>query len=383
MDWPVPDKPAQAHSERLVAHLRSRIDAAGGRLGFADWLNETLYAPGLGYYSAGAAKLGAAGDFVTAPEVSPLFGRCLASQVAELLHRSGGDTVIEAGGGTGALAAEVIPGCGPARYRLVEVSADLRQRQREALEGLDCTIDWADGPAALDPVDGVILGNEVIDALPFERFRIHRGRVESLGVGWSGDNFEVVPEAAGAELVAAVRRVEGSLGNALPDGFVSEIRPQLPAFIAGWCRALRRGAMIWVDYGCSRAELYAAERSSGTMMCHYRHRAHADPFVYPGLQDITAWVDFTALAEAGVDNGLALAGYSTQAHFLLGCGIEQRFDEMRRETAGDADTLALSEQLRRLMLPGEMGERFRVMVLTRGIDEPLIGFSFRDLAASL
>jgi len=383
--WPKPDRDAQKHSERLIAHLRLQIDAADGWMSFADFMRETLYAPGLGYYSAGADKFGEAGDFITAPEISSLFGHCVAAQCAGILEHVGGDTIVEAGAGSGALAADIISEFPPKKYRIVEVSADLRARQQSRIkpEDVAADVDWLNGPEEIDAFNGVIIGNEVIDALPVERFRITANGVDAVGVVWNGAAFSSITRPAEETLIAAVREVEEQMGRSLPPGYCSEIRPQLAAFIAEWASKLQRGAMIWIDYGCSRAEYYASDRDQGTLMCHYRHRAHDDPFMYPGLQDITAWVDFSALAQAGTSAGLTLSGYATQAHFLLGCGIDQRYDAMRREAEDESRVLELNEQLRRLMMPGEMGERFRVMALTSGLDHDLIGFSFRDLSATL
>lgn len=348
-------------------------------------MHETLYAPGLGYYSAGTKKFGQAGDFVTAPEISPLFGRCLATQCRAILEQVGGDTIVELGGGTGALAAAMIDEFPPAKYRIVEVSADLRARQQSLVKekSTETEVSWLNGPDELEVFDGVLIANEIIDALPVERFQIKDGQIWALGVEWNGSGFTGSLRYADKMLRTAVRQVEETLNRRLPDGFTSEIRPDLPAFIATWSAKLNSGAMIWIDYGCSRAEYYSPQRHGGTLMCHYRHRAHDDPFVYPGLQDITAWVDFTALAEAGHTAGLQLAGYATQAHFLLGCGIDQRFDALRREIDDPSRLMALNDQLRKLMMPGEMGERFRVMALTRRLDQSLLGFSFRDLSATL
>ncbi|NNF66874.1 MAG: SAM-dependent methyltransferase, partial [Gammaproteobacteria bacterium] len=342
---------AQQHSEKLINHLRQRIADAGGWISFADYMQQILYAPGLGYYSAGAHKLGAAGDFITAPEVSPLFGSCVAAQCADILRQSGGNTIVELGAGTGALAQAVIREFPPAKYRIVEVSADLRQRQATCLADIASSeVSWAEGPDDLPTFNGVLVANEVIDALPVERFRMVSGEVHALGVALDNERFVSETRIAGQPLIDAVRKIEDQLDRRLPDGYESEIRPQLADFIGRWAAKITRGAMIWIDYGCSRAEYYAAERGCGTLMCHYRHRAHSDPFVYPGLQDITAWVDFTALAEAGLASGMRMSGYTTQAHFLLGCGIDQLYDTMRRATDDAAEHIALNEQLRRLMM---------------------------------
>ena len=353
-------------------------------------MHEVLYAPGLGYYSAGAVKFGAAGDFVTAPELSPLFSRCVANQCAQVLLATGGDTIVEAGAGSGAMAAEILAMLTtldvlPARYQIVEPSADLRERQRRTIEARApaalALVEWSDAPP--ESVAGLVVGNEVLDALPCERFAVTDNGVDQLGVSWRDGRFAAVAQPAAGELVALVEAIGQATGKALPAGYRSEIRPGLGAYVGDWARRLKSGVLLWIDYGCSRRDYYAPSRAGGTLRCHYRHRAHDDPFVYPGLQDITAWVDFTAVAEAGVDTGCELAGYTTQAHFLLGCGIEQQFTAMRAAAAGEAEALGLSNQVQRLLMPGDMGENFRVIALERDLQTHLLGFSVRDLAASL
>ncbi len=389
-DWPLPGPEAQAHSERLIAHIRSRIDASDGWIGFADYMHEALYAPGLGYYSAGAVKFGADGDFVTAPELSPLFSRCVANQCAQILLATGGDTIVEPGAGSGVMAAEILAMLDrldalPARYLIVEPSADLRERQRRCIEArvpeAAAIVQWLDAPPA--SIDGLVVGNEVLDALPCERFTIGASGIEQLGVSWADNRFVEATRPATDELVTLVEAIQRDTGKALPTGFRSEVRPAMGAYVADWARRLNSGVMLWIDYGCSRREYYAPARADGTLRCHYRHRAHDDPFVYPGLQDITAWVDFTTVAEAGVEAGCGLAGYTTQAHFLLGCGMEQQFTAMRAAAPDAAAELTLSNAVQRLLMPGDMGEKFRVIALERDLHTQLLGFTVRDLAASL
>ena len=372
---PEPGADALAHSDRLLAAIRHEIVASGGAIAFSRFMELALYAPGLGYYSAGATKFGAAGDFITAPELGPLFGRCLGSALAPVLAELGaGADLLELGGGSGAFAAALLPrlaelGALPARYRLLEPSADLRQRQRARLaEELPAAlferVDWLDAlPDA--PWRGVLFANEVLDALPATRFCLRGGEVMEEHVGLDdGGRLRRLDRPADALLTAAVRHLERQLGREFADGYRSEVLVQLPYWMQAVGGALETGLMLFVDYGYPRAEYYLPQRTDGTLVCHYRHRAHDDPFFLPGLQDITAFVDFTAVAEAGHAAGFELAGYSSQAMFLLGNGLEQALQE------GADDALSMhrrAEQARRLVLPGEMGDRFKAIGLQRGI----------------
>ncbi len=376
------------HSDRLRRRICEEIERAGGWIDFGRYMELALYEPGLGYYSAGARKLGAAGDFVTAPEISPLFSRCLARQYAEIADCLAPCDILELGAGSGVMAAEVLAelarlGSLPGRYAILEVSADLRERQRETLqkqapEQVERVV-WLDAlPAGFS---GVVLANEVLDAFPVERFRIRGKEVNALGVTWQLGRLDWSEVRADAGLLTAVRRIEEALGQPWPDGYTSEICLRIGPWLAGLGAAIERGVMLFVDYGLPRAQYYRAERSDGTLLCHFRHRYHDDPFLNPGLQDIGAWVDFTAVAEAAVAAGLEVAGFTTQAHFLIGTGLESL---LANPTDIDlALRLQASRQAMVLTLPGEMGERFKVIGLTKGYDRPLTGFSVRDLAATL
>jgi SAM-dependent MidA family methyltransferase len=385
-----PLSPAEAaHSQRMAGHLRSLIDAGGGWLPFSRFMDAALYAPGLGYYMAGQARFGAGGDFVTAPEISPLFARCLATQVAELLERTGGGDLVEYGAGSGTLAAGLLQSLSgidalPRRYRIVEISAPLRAAQRDCIArfpGLIDRVEWLDGPPAAD-WQGVALANEVLDALPVDRFRAGRGGSQAIGVVVAGAGFEWQSRPADTVLADAVMRLAASLREPLPDGYVSELRPMLPGWIDAATATLAKGALLLTDYGLPRSQYYHASRDGGSLCGFYRHRRVDDVFARVGLQDLTAWVDFSAVADAAAACGLELGGFATQAHFLVSLGIG---DELAAVIA-DADTrerLALNQGAAMLLLPGEMGERFKVMALIRGIERTLRGFSFRDLSASL
>jgi len=384
---PPPSPDALARSDALATLLREEMVRAGGAISFSRYMELCLYAPGLGYYSGGAAKLGAAGDFVTAPEVSALFGRCVAHQALEALAAIGGGEVLELGGGTGALAeaalaeadlANTAPGEPGLAWNMLEPSPELRERQQARLgPRWGARVRWLD--TLPREFRGVIIANEVADALPVERFTIHDGEPRRLGVCADGAGFGwtlLPPEPAFAGVVHAL---EIECGHAFPEGYTSEFCPMLPAWVRSLADSLAAGLLLIIDYGLPRRELYAPERSAGTLICHYRHRAHDDPFLWPGLQDLSAWVDFTAMAEAGTAAGLALEGYTTQAAFLSGNGL----DRLLLGAAHDAAGITLAQQAKRLLLPGEMGERFRVLGLSRALVPALAGFGLVDLANRL
>jgi SAM-dependent MidA family methyltransferase len=384
-DLPALTDEEAAHCARVRDRIVAEIRAGGGWLGFARYMRMALYEPGLGYYSAGARKFGAAGDFVTAPEVAPVFSRCLALQCAEVLPALGpGAVILELGAGSGVMAASLLAELQrrdrlPAEYWILDVSADLRERQHATLCGavpaLLPRVRWLD--ALPEAFDGVVVANEVLDALPVDRFAIRGGEVQEVGVAEEAGVLVESERAATGPLLAAVRRIEAGLGRALPDGYRSEVNLGLAPWLAAAAQPLRRGLMLFVDYGLARAEYYAAERDRGTLLCHFRHRFHERALERPGLQDVTAWVDFTAVAEAALEAGLGIAGYTTQAHFLIGCDIAGFVADVSGLDL--VERLALSRQAMVLTLPGEMGERFKTMALTRDCDTPLRGFAVRDL----
>jgi SAM-dependent MidA family methyltransferase len=382
------DDAAAAHAARVRAALLEKIRANGGYLSFEKFMEFALYAPGLGYYSGGAQKLGRDGDFTTAPEVSALFGACVAAQCAEVFEEIETPVLMEIGAGTGRLALDVLTrlessGQLPAGYWILDNSADLRDRQRRLFEQrapqlLD-RVHWLDAPPEED-FEGVIIANEVLDALPVARFRWRSQGIEEFGITLEQDRLAWSTRAAAPDMTAACQQLASAAGD-WDEGYVSEYCPRLAAWTLAVTRKLKRGAVLWFDYGLPRAQYYLAERHDGTLLCHFRHRAHEDPMALPGLQDITAWVDFTALAEASDSAGFELAGFTTQAHFLAATGIDR---EMQRLAAGDTASFArLASQARQLMLPGEMGERFKVMAWLRGMDRELKGMSLVDLRHSL
>ena len=374
---PTPSQDQSATSAQLTSVLAAEIDANAGWISFARYMELALYAPGLGYYSAGSKKIGAGGDFVTAPEISPLFARTLARQVAQVLRETGGD-VLELGAGTGRLAAQLLLELQrldvlPARYRILEVSAHLRVVQQETLAAalpahLLQRVEWLD--TLPEHMTGCMLGNEVLDALPVHLVARHADVGYERGVGWQAGQFvwRDIPLGPGP-LQDAVARWS------LPAGYLTECCLAAPALVASLAASLKQGALLLIDYGFPRHEYYHPQRTTGTLMCHYRQQAHDDPFVYPGLQDITAHVDFTAVAEGGVANGLDFHGYATQAQFLINCGITELLSEV--SPADVANYLPLVTQAQKLLSPSEMGELFKVIALGRGI-APMQGFAQGD-----
>lgn len=374
---PTPNADAQAHSARTAAAIHAEIAANGGAIPFSRYMELALYAPGLGYYSAGATKIGAAGDFITAPELGPVFAACVADAVAPVLQQLGPSALmLELGGGTGSFAQVALMrlmelDALPSRYLILEPSAELRQRQRARLferlhPMLFELVEWVDGPVPHD-WNGVLFANEVIDALPTPRFSIRGREVMEQYVAADDGRFVTQWRPADSMLLQAVRHVERRIGRELPDGYTSELLPQLPYWIQAVSGGMKRGAMLFVDYGYARNEYYHPDRTDGTLRAFYRHRMHDDAFAWPGLQDITASVDFTALAEAGLLAGFDLAGYCSQSSFLLGnglAGVLSRIEQIEDE----AERLRRTQEVKQLTLPSEMGERFQAMGLSKDVE---------------
>jgi len=382
-------EPGAGDSERsaeLAARIHAAIDRAGGVIGFDAFMELALYAPGLGYYSAGIAGFDQHGDFVTAPELSGLFGRCLARQCAEILAACGGDTIVEVGAGSGALCVQLLAGLEalgqlPARYLVVEVSPALRARQRATVERaaphLAARVSFQEALPA-QPVRGVVVMNELLDALPVRCFALTGTGITESGVGRGESGFNWRP-LEGSDIAA---RLAGRFDpRELGPGYRSEFGAAAEAFVARAAAALAAGAVLIADYGFPRREFYHPQRRAGTLMCHYRHRAHDDPFFGVGLQDITAHVDFTATAEAGVAAGLDLLGFAPQASFLLGAGLLEEAE--RAAAAGERERYAVSQQVQKLAQPHEMGELFKVMMLGRGIEGDWCGFRLGDHSGRL
>jgi SAM-dependent MidA family methyltransferase len=381
MNLPEPSAEARAHSERLAQHIRGEIARSGGWIPFSRFMELALYAPGLGYYTAGARKLGASGDFVTAPELSPLFGQTLARQVKQVLEL-GFDTVLELGAGSGALAAVLLEeleaqGALPRQYLILELSPDLRERERDLLSArvphLLERVAWINQLPS--PLRGIVIANEVLDAMPAHVVRAAPSGIEEAGVAAKGESFDWTFRPAAGELLAQAKRLS------LPAGATVEIQLVAQGFLRSLGAALEHGVALFADYGFPQREYYHPQRTGGTLMCHYRHHAHADPFFLPGLQDITSHIDFSAMAHAAREAGLGLAGYTTQAQFLVNCGITEVL--ARTSPEDEVRYLPLANAANRLLSPAEMGELFKVIAFARGVAAPLIGFADGDRGSSL
>jgi SAM-dependent MidA family methyltransferase len=375
---PDPGADERAHSDRLLTRLREEI-AAHGPMPFSQYMERCLYAPGLGYYSAGKTKFGEAGDFITAPELGELFARCVVNATYPVIEMLGESAdFLELGGGSGAFAEAALKafaaqGTVPRRYYILEPSADLRERQRDRLAAalpseLFSHVLWLDRPPEQD-WQGVLFANEVIDALPTTRFTLRAGEIYEEYVALDGEGRLMrVDRPADALVSGAVRHVERDLEAEFPDGYRSEILPQLPYWIQAIAGSLTAGVMLFIDYGYVRREFYLPERNDGTLRAYYRHRSHNDPLYLPGLNDLTASVDFTALAEAGNSAGFGVAGYMPQAQFLIGSGLQDVFGVAYEAAADEAARYDLAQQVKKLTLPEQMGERFQAMLFARGMD---------------
>jgi SAM-dependent MidA family methyltransferase len=391
---PVPSEAALQHSRAVKELIDAELTVAGGWISFAHYMKLALYAPGLGYYSGGAAKFGQEGDFVTAPEISPLFGRAVARQAVQVLELAdGGGDILEFGAGTGKLALDLLLelerlGRLPRLYFILEVSAELQQRQRQLFERyaphLLLRVVWLERLPT--KFNGLILANEVLDAMPVHLVAWRNAGLFERGVTSSvpsGDEFRWSERPLGeGELFEAARELtpriasgNGNIGDDV-DEYVSEISLATRGFMASLANILERGAIVLIDYGFGRGEYYHPQRSHGTLMCHYRHHAHDNPFYLPGLQDITSHVDFSAIAEAGTNAGLDLLGYTTQAYFLINCGITEILARMPAENV--KEYLPAANQLQKLVSPAEMGELFKAIAFGKNISQPLFGFTRGD-----
>lgn len=380
---PIPDAEAYAHSQSLNQFIRSEISANGNWIDFSRYMHLALYAPGLGYYSGGAKKFGYAGDFVTAPEISPLFAQTLASQAEQVLQHTPGD-ILELGAGTGRLALELLReldtrGNVPEHYLILEVSAYLREVQQHTLAKnlsteLFAKVQWLD--ALPVHFKGLILGNEVLDALPVHLLKTTDKGMLEVGVSMNADGFLWDEQPmADPSLLAFASSLE------LPVGYMTEICPAAAALMASLCHVLEEGVILLVDYGFPKREYYHPQRSQGTLMCHYRHYAHGDPFLYPGLQDITAHVDFSNVAQTAQANGSMLKGYCGQAQFLINCGITEILG--RTSPHNIAAYAPLASQAQKLLSPAEMGELFKVIAVAKRCEYSLIGFNRGDKSYTL
>lgn len=399
---PEPGPAAIEHSRAVKEMIRAEITAAGGWISFAHYMRLALYAAGMGYYSGGAEKFGREGDFVTAPEMSTLFGRALARQAAQVIEFTADSgarvDILEFGAGTGKLALDLLIeletlDCLPRRYFILEISAELQQRQRQLLENnaphLASRVVWLENLP--DSFCGLMLANEVLDAMPVHLVVWRGTDVFERGVAYHHSHtgefewedrplIQAELSQAALELGVGVRRGEDTV-NANSRDYVSEIGLTSRRFLSSMAQILQKGAILLIDYGFGRDEYYHPQRDRGTLMCHYRHHAHGDPFFLPGLQDITSHVDFSAVADSAATAGLELWGYTSQAHFLINCGIVEILAQM---SAGNAkDYLSLSNQAQKLVSPAEMGELFKVIAFGKGAHPPLKGFTSGDRSRML
>ena len=382
-ELPVPGNLAQQHSEELISLIKSEIDKNNGAISFQRYMELTLYAPGLGYYTAGSVKLGEEGDFITAPEISSLFSFSLANAILPVLNSE--QIILEVGAGRGRMAADILVYLKqknklPKEYWILELSADLRERQKVTIE--EIIPDFIDNIKWLDVLpeqfSGVVLANELLDAMPVQLFQKKENDINDVNVIWDDDKFAFQLKSSFDErLVHRVKNIESELEREFDSGYVSEINFAAEDWIKSIAERLQQGVIILIDYGFPRHEYYHAQRNQGTLMCHYRHRTHPDAFVYPGLQDITAHVDFTAMADAALESDLKVMGYTNQVSFLMGAGLLEL--AALNDESDVQQQMEIASQIKKLTLPHEMGELFKVIGFSKNCDVSLSAFEFRDL----
>ena len=388
---PVPDREALAVSQELSTRIAAEIARHGGWLSFARYMEMALYEPGLGYYSNPGQVFGAAGDFVTAPELTPLFGATLARQVSPWLKdpalAGSGQVVLEVGGGSGMLAAQLLNaldnvGHHEVRYLILELSAERREHQRQTLKslapGLMDRVGWLE--TFPESFAGVVVANELLDAMPVQLFEWQADAgadLQEMGVTWVDGQFAWAPRPADSVLTETVTALRNRLG---PEGaqwhspYRSEVCPAQQAWMRTLADCVTAGVVMLLDYGFAAPEYYHPQRDQGTLMCHYRHRSHADPFLWPGLSDITAHVDFTALARAATAEGFSLVGYTSMAAFLLNAGLLDELADLPREP--ESFWFAQAQAVQQLISEAEMGELFKVIAFEKNLREAasVLGF---------
>lgn len=384
---PTPSVEAQKHSQQLISLIQKTINVQKGWISFAEFMHLALYAPGLGYYSAGGQKLGdsktGGGDFVTAPQISPLFAQTISNQISQILHITHGN-ILELGAGTGKLAADIVltlaeKNSAPAKYFILEVSDHLCQVQLETMQrslpqDLVERVEWL--KELPSNFNGVIIGNEVLDAIPVHIVNVKNDGIYERGIVIEAAEFvwqdKVLSEPSLLDVVSKLN---------LPEDYVTEVCPAVSGLIASLAHSLQQGMILMIDYGFSAREYYHPQRNQGSLMCHYQHYAHSDPLINIGLQDITAHVDFTIVAHTGVNHGLALSGFCSQAQFLMNCGILELMSQVSPHDMARYVPLAAAAQ--KLLSPAEMGDLFKVIAFSKNIDEPLIGFVSGDKSHTL
>ena len=385
---PEPDKVSAEHSRELTVKIQQRIAEKGGTIPFSEFMNLALYSPAMGYYVAGQRRFGAEGDFVTAPELGDVFGRCLARQIAQVLHGIDGESnVLEFGAGSGSLAASLIKELEcldtlPERYLILETSPDLQQRQQQTIRQLAPEhferFTWLQSMPE-QAINGVILANEVLDAMPVEVFSVDDvSNIKQFLVRAENEGFQWDSCPAPGKLAERIKRLD------LPAAYSSELNPAIDGWLAMISSGLQQGVVLLIDYGFPRHEYYHPQRTSGTLMCHYRHHSHGNPLSLVGIQDITAHVDFTAVAEAAVAAEMDVLGYTTQSNFLLGSGLVELIptDSLNQEKL-TKEQLKMNHEIQMLTSPAEMGELFKVIALGKNYQQQLAGFAFRDMRGKL
>lgn len=387
---PTPSEEAQLHSEKLSQRIKQQLKRQGS-LTFSQFMQMALYTPGLGYYANSLPKIGSQGDFITAPEVSPLFSQCIARQAMQVLKTLDTPSLVEFGAGRGVMAKSILLELDAQEqavehYYILELSADLKQVQQETLQTLPThlfeKVVWLDSLPE-KPIEAVFIANEVLDAMPVERLKLEPHQTSQAMVVYNEDKqqfeWDYVP-ITDRLLQRFSNGILHFIGDPSPEGYETEINLNIRPWLKSVYAAMERGLLLLIDYGYTRKEFYQPARVMGTLRCHYQHLAHNNPFFYPGLQDITAHVDFTAVAESGFDVGFKVAGFSTQAHFLMSSGLL----ELSSTQSDDiTQSLKIAQQIKTLTLPDEMGETFKVIALTKKTDLPLIGFQLRDLRHQL
>ena len=388
-ELPEPDEQARLHSEQLLKLIKTECADSGGSISFRRYMELALYEPEFGYYSAGLQKFGESGDFITAPEISPMFSQCLARQCAQVFPLLESPMVLEVGAGSGVMAAEVLLELErlallPEKYLIIEISTYLRQKQKETIQEraphLLEKVQWLDGFPE-EKIQAVVLANEVLDAMPVESFQTTENGLKQLYVEVVDDGISAIYKDAQSEICDAIAKIQQRAEITLESQYQSEFNPMIDGWIKSLSDCLDKGIILLIDYGYPVAEYYHPQREMGTLICHYQHRAHADPFWWPGLQDITAFVDFSAVAYAALDADLEVRGYTTQAAFLMSSGLA----DLHQAAVTDEiiTQINLSQQIKTLTLPSEMGERFKVIALAKEVDEPLIGFLMQDFRSRL
>jgi len=362
---------SQIHSELVMENLAKEIKANQGWMSFEDFFDFVMYKPGLGYYSAGAQKLGPSGDFTTSPEISRLFGKTVSNQVIALLNNFESPSIIEIGAGSGKLAYDIINNLINSKvdfdkYYILEVSADFIERQKQELsllpdEAFEKVI-WLDSILEA-PVEGIVIGNEVVDALPFKRFTVVDHKIQEIGVSIKNGQLTESTRDADKTLAEEVRLIEKALNRDFEHNYTSEIRLNTGQWLKGISSMLKSGAILFIDYGYSRQEYYAADRKNGSMICHYRNTAHENPFLNLGVQDISASVEFTLLAEKALEEQLEVGLFTSQSDFLINGNILGELDKIEDDTL----RMELTQEIKQLLMPSQMGQTFKCMMLYKNI----------------